>query len=246
MIYTKWRSTVVAIAFSMMLAQLASAETIIKLSIGATGPDVVLEDGLFSTVDDGVTTQSPGQQQTTIDFDGFVESEGGLTDITIPNQGSFTLTGIQMSGGPIVKTLGPFTRIDQATTGGSFELYDETGAMLLTGTMTDGLLTGTPGDAAAGSLFSASFGTFTGPTDAPMDKLFSLLDPSSMSLSLSLTDIIAPDSTPGIRVLNGAVANFTADATGNISAVATPEPGTLGLIAAGLMGLLGLRQKRCS
>jgi len=237
-----------AAILSLLFSQIAGAETIIKLTFGSTGPDIQLDGGVLSTVDDGVTTSSPGDQQSTVDFDGFVETSGGLVDIVIPEQGSFSLFGVDLVGEPGVDTIGPFTRIDQATTGGSFELYDQNGTILLTGTMTDGLLSGSPGGAAAGSFFAANLGTFTGPSSDELNKLFAQLDPDSASLSISLTDVIASDSTPGLQLVGGVLRDFTADATGNVSAESignvVPEPSSVSLVLCGLLGLLSLRRRQ--
>lgn len=239
-----WSGLVVSAAV-LFSSPVVSGETIVKLNFGSTGPDVQLIDGVFSTIDDG--DSAPGDQITTVDFDGFVEA-GGHTDITIPNQGSFSLFGVDLVGTPDVSS-GVFTSVTQVTTGGSFELYDGVGNILLTGTLTDGLLHGSSGAAATGSFFAANLGTFTGPNTAGLDGLFSMLDPDSAALSISLTDVVSlPGGDPGLLVDNGGLLNFSSDATGNISAEAKlgpvlPEPSASLMAIFGVLGLLGMRKK---
>ena len=51
----------------LMAGNTADAGTIIKLSLGNTGPDIEYSGGVLSTVDDGIVG-TPGDQNTSIDF----------------------------------------------------------------------------------------------------------------------------------------------------------------------------------
>lgn len=243
------RSLVLATAVFFSV-QSASAETIIKLTFGSTGPDVQLSNGVLTTVDDGVSTGSPGDQETTVDFDGFVETDGGMIDILLPEQGSFSLIGVDLVGDPIVAGAGNFSLVTQPTTGGTFELYDQHGSILLTGTLTDGSLHGTTGAAATSGFLTANLGSFTGPGSDGLNRLFKLLDPDSAAVSISLTDVIStPGGSAGLMVdANGKLMDFSADATGNISAEAInnqlPEPAGVTMAVFALLGLSGMRRRR--
>lgn len=237
----------VAAALVLAFSQLSHAVTIIKADLHSTGPDAQFVNGVFGTVVDGnVGVTSPGDQDSSITFHEFVEGEPGVNDIVLPAVGSFSLSDVSAVGPPVP---GLANTIQQQTTGGTFEVYDDLGRVLLTGTLKDGVLSGTAaGGAAAGGFVTANLGTFTGPSDASLDHLFSLLDPNSASISIPLSDI-GNGGTSGLLVAGGVLQDFTADAQVNIGAEALstqlPEPtsSTLALFAA--VGLLGLRKRRC-
>lgn len=234
-------------ALLSVFAASVSAETIIKQTLGATGPDIEMIDGVLSTVDDG-NVGTPGDQQTSISFHGFVEGQAGVVDISPPDQGSFTLDGIVAVGSPVVQDRGIFTTVEQQTTGGTFEVYGKDGEVILTGTLANGFLSGTSGAAATGGFITANLASFTGPSDPGLNYLFSLLDPNSASLAVSLTDVSGPNGEPGLSVTNGAVDNFTADAIASIGAEALnnplPEPASSVLALMAMLGALGFRNRR--
>jgi hypothetical protein len=229
----------------------ATAETIAKLNLGPTGgADVRLSSGILSTVNDG--NSSPGDQETSVTFHGFVIGQNGIADITLPSQGSFTLSGVAVDGLPNVTAIGGLQLLTQPTMGGSFSLYDQAGALLLEGTLVDGSLNGITGASATGGFLTANLGTFTGPSTAGLDPLFDLLDPKSASLSMPFTDVVSTGpsgSVPGLmQGAGGALLNFRADASVNIGAGALgqelPEPSGLSLACLACLGLLRLRSKR--
>lgn len=221
------------------------AETIIKLGLGSTGPDIELIDGVLSSVDDGVAG-SPGDQESTVTFHGFVS--GSVSDITPPDQGSFSLSGVSMVGSPVLVDQGIFSLVTQQTTGGTFELYDDAGAVLLTATLEDGSLHGTTSASATGGFISMNLGTFTGPAADELDVLFSQLAPETASLAISLTDVTRATGAPGLQVSENVLQNFSADATANIGAdpigTILPEPSSNLLAIFGCLTLLALRRKR--
>lgn len=224
----------------------AMAETIVKLDFGTTGtvgPDIELENGILSTVNDGVAG-TPGDQDTSVTFHGFVVGTEG--DITPPNQGSYSLSGVSMVGSPFVVNQGLFSLVTQQTTGGTFELYGTNGDVLLTATLQDGSLHGTTGASATGGFLTANLGTFTGPASS---DLFNQLAPNTASLAISLTDVSSPNGAPGLSVgANELLQNFSADATANIGAdnigVGLPEPTSISMALFGVLGILGFRRRR--
>ena len=224
----------------------AHADTIVKLTL-AGDLDIELVGTEISTIDDG-NAASPGDQDTSVEFPAgsFVFGAPGIQDIVPPAFGSVSLSGIELTGSP---TIVAGNLLTYQTTGGTFELYDDLGDPLLTGSLDDGSFFGTVGSggAATGGWLTVNLGNFTGPPNAPNDKLFSLLDPDSAAMSISFTELFT-GTTPGVVVDNGVLQGFTADATANISAEANgallPEPSTavLGLIA-GVLGVLGFRRR---
>lgn len=238
------RSLLIA-ALVSLFSMPALAETIIKLDFGATGtvgPDIELEDGVLSTVDDNIAG-TPGDQDTSVTFHGFVS--GSEVDITPPNQGSYSLAGVSMVGSPFVVNQGLFSLVTQQTTGGTFELYDDAGEVLLTASLQDGSLHGTTGASATGGFLTANLGSFTGPAAS---ELFGQLAPNTASLAISLTDVSSPNGAPGLSVSDEVLQNFSADATANIGAdpigVGLPEPTSISMALFGILGILGFRRRR--
>jgi len=240
------RRSLLMVACSLCATNICSAETIVKLNLGSTGPDIHLQNGVLSTVDDeDNSASSPGDQGTGTTFHGFVDGVDGIVDINAPAQSSFSLSGVSLLGSSFAVELGAFSLITQATTGGLFELFDENGGVLLTGSLTNGSLHGTSGLSAAGGFLTADLGSFTGPNDHSFDKLFSLLAPGSASLAMSLTDVSSgPNGKRGFQVLDDMLQDFSADASANIGADPIPEPTSLGLLLVGFVGVLGSLRRR--
>jgi|GEM_PF-2903639 len=234
-----------SLAALVFLTSSAHAETIVKLGLGSAGPDIQLVDGVLSTVDDG-SAASPGDQTSDVTFHGFVA--GSVADITPPNEGSFSLSGVSMVGSPFVVNQGLFSLVTQQTTGGTFDLYDEAGDILLSATLEDGSLHGTTGASATGGFITLNLGTFTGPAADEFDVLFSQLAPETASLAISLTDVSSPNGAPGLSVANDLLENFSADATANVGAdpigTVLPEPSSNCLAALGCLALLAWRRRR--
>lgn len=236
------RGFFVAVTLSL-LTQSAFADTIVNLTF-TQNLDFELSGRELSTIDDG-NAGSPGDQDTSIEFpmNSFVSGEPGIVD----NFGSFTLSGVQLEGSAVI--VSP-NLLAYQTTGGTFELYDESNATLLTGTFDDGSFYASygAGTAATGGWLNINLGTFTGPEGAPENSLFKLLDPNSAAMAISFTEIFT-GAEPGVSVESGEVLDFTADATANIAAEAigntlTPEPAAGGMAVFALLGVLGFRRRR--
>ncbi|MCA9184439.1 MAG: PEP-CTERM sorting domain-containing protein [Pirellulaceae bacterium] len=204
----------------------ASTITIMKFGFGAdSAPDLGSVGGILSTVDDG-DAATPGDQATGIDFLGHL---GGIPSIPV-GQGSITIDGISLSN--TLQTMGPV--VLQPTSGGTFHIWDDTNALLLSGTFGDGLISGSTGPSATGSLITLNLGTFDG------GSLLSLVDPNSAAVSLSFTAVNnGAGFTAGATQLN----DFTTDATGLISA-SVPEPATLAATMIAGISLLVVRRRR--
>ena len=239
--------------FTAIITHHVDAETIIKLNLGSTSPDVKFEGGVLQTViDPGRSMQKPGDQDTSATFHGFVQVVAGLIDITPPSQSTFTLSGVGIPTNqpPVVIDQGAVSILSQATVGGSFSLFDEFGGLLLTGTLEEGALNGTTGTSATGGFLTANLGTFTGPSSGDtgpggdFNRLFKFLEPGSASLSISLGDVLSSDGTSGFVIENNRLMAFTADATANVGAEFSPEPGGVTLTMLGVLALSGFVRER--
>lgn len=198
----------------------ASAETIVKFPLGSAGNDVAFDGTTFGTVDDG-DASTTGDQNTAVIFSGVLAFLPEIEDAIA----SFSLDSVLASGAPAVNG----TLVVQETTGGTFELYDPSNVLLLSGTLSSGALTGTSTDS-TGSFFNTTFATFTG------GSLAALLDPNTAGLSLALTSIFSA-AGPGLHVVNGALSPFSADAAGLLEGSAStqvPEPITAVMLLSGL------------
>lgn len=213
-------------------APIASAGTILKLTLGGdAAADIEFDGALLSTIDDGAAT-TDGDQNTAVDFTEFLS---GNADILSPDA-SFTLSGLAPSGAATV--FGNVVVI-QKFTGGSLSLYDPSNNLLLAGTLAESTLTGTIGPPATGALFSSTFGSITGGSLAPQ------VLPGSLTLSMSLNDV---NGGAGFSVA-GATAPildpFTSDATLSIGADPIPEPASLLLaLAAGILGIAACQRSQ--
>ena len=206
--------------------QAAQAGTIIKLSLGDTGPDLAYAGGVLSTVDDGIAG-TPGDQNTAIDFLDFLSGE---TDIPLADA-SYSLSGVTAAG-PASVLFGVV--VVQPFTSGNFKLWDDSNALLLDVDLDDSALTGPLGPAATGSVFSITNGTVVG------GSLASQIISNSISMSIAMTSInggaglaVAPLAPPIPGM--GTLLPFVADASKVIAAEPVPEPTSALLI---LMGLL--------
>ena len=205
---------------------MAVPTTVIKIGLGETGPDVAMIAGVFGTTDDGVAGTT-GLQNTDIDFTGFLS---GMPDIL--NGASFTLSNVLASGPATL--VGPV--VSQNTTGGTFELYDNSNNLLLSGVLGLGAISGST-VSSAGAIFNVTTTTYTG------GSLLPAVVSSPAGLSFSFT-AITTNGLPGLLPgQNGYLSDFVADATGNLDAESVPEPMTLGLLGLGLAGA-AVRRRR--
>lgn len=201
------------------------ADTIIKFDLGSAGVDFHLAGGTLSTLDDG-DGLTLGDQNTNINFTGFLSS---ITDIPT-DIASFSLDGVALSGPATIVAGASFV---QPTSGGEFKLWDDLNQLLLSGTLTDGVVNGALGLAATGSFFNINLDTFTG------GSLATLLDPNSLALAISFTDV---NDGLSFSVSNSLLDDFEAAGTANIAA-AVPEPNT-GILAMLATLALALRCRR--
>ena len=152
--------SVVMCALVSLLSGTSTAGTIIKLSLSSAPADIAFSGVTLSTVDSTVAP-TPGDQNTAIDYQGFLSGE---TDVVLPDA-SFSMSGLQATpiGSPTASVFGGFLVI-QDFTGGTFELYDTAPghALLLSGQLANSTLTGPIGPPATGALFTTSFALVTG------------------------------------------------------------------------------------
>jgi len=143
--------------------------------------------GMLSTANDGIGSTF-GDQNTAADFTGFL----GNPDITT-NTASFTLSNLQAVGPPQVPVAG---LVIQSFTGGTFQLFDPTNVLLLSGSLTTSALSGNLGPlgGGTGALFTTSFNTVTGGILAP------IIDPASLTLSMNLSNV---NSGGGFSIAGG-------------------------------------------
>jgi hypothetical protein len=226
-------------AFVMLSAQFVGAGTILKLSLGDTGPDLEYSGGpggVFSTVDDGALPATLGEQNTAVEFVG--DLDAFFADILTPTA-SYTLNGVTASG--LATVLGPVPGVGQIgllLDGGEFQLYDDSNNLLLDVDLDSSTLSGFTGST-TGAEFSINNGIV-------VDGLLAdYLDDDSISFSIAMTDIndpvgmtVTPVGLPipaGPLFLQMAHVNpFMADADKLIAAdVIIPEPTTILLLVFG-------------
>lgn len=251
--FTTTRSLMLATLCGFSAAAPLSAETIVKLDLGTSSPDVVYafdeaaDTYVLSTQSDGLVS-SLGDTQTNATFQSFVSTAGVAN---IPADASLSISGIQSVGNAVV--FGG-SLVNQETEGGSFQLYDDNNILILAGELEDGVLTGPLGVSDApgpstGSLFTVNLGTFVLP-DGADDTIFNLLDPESAQLSMSFTNVTSGDgSAVGLSVIDDKLQSFTADVTAQVEAAARdpnllPEPASFGMAMLGLLAMLAGRSRR--
>jgi hypothetical protein len=206
------------------------ASTIIKLNLGGVGPDVAMNaQGALSTVDDAIAGTT-GNQNTAIEYTGFLEP---LADIDTAIA-SFTLSGLQTAG--IAQQNGVLAT--QGFSGGQLSLWDSANTLLLTGVLSNSVLTGVIGPPGTAALFTTSL------TSISSGTLKQYIADGSVSLSMSLTNL---NGGLGLAISNSLLQSFTADATlglaGDSSGIGAPEPSAFVLLAMGCIGLLLARRR---
>jgi hypothetical protein len=215
--------------------QVASAATIIKLSLGAASPDLEYVGGVFSTTDDGIGgPASPGDQNTSVDFLDFLSD---IPDI-VTNIASYSLNGVTADG-PAISFAGQIT---QPFLSGSFQIYDAAGALLLDVDLGSSVFnTGVAGG--TGSVFTISNGLIVD------GSLQSRIVDDSISFSIGMTSIV-PNSPPLFTptsvvdpVTFGILNDFTADGS-KLIAGEVPEPtAALLMVLAGIVGMPLMRRR---
>lgn len=215
---------VLGVACALLFAQSAQAGTIIKLSLGDDPtPDVEFDGAIFSTIDNG-DGATPGEQNTAVEFLDFLSSHPPIPTAIA----SYTVSGVTAVT-PATVLFGSLVIAE--FTGGSFALYDDLGGLLLSADLDDSALSGPLGPPATGALFTTTFATVTGGSLAP------LIDPNTISLSISMTDINGGLGFSTSSGLGGDFLDpFEADVTENIAAEQIPEPATAVLAMLALAG----------
>jgi hypothetical protein len=210
-----------------VLSTSVSAVTIIKFDLGGTGPDVSLTGGVFATVNDGIAGTT-GDQNTRLDFTGFLD--GLFADINT-STASLSIAGVTVAGLPNI--LG--TLVTQATTGGTFAVYNPSNTLLLSGTLSAGAIVGSTASG-TGSFFNTNIATFTG------GSLLAHVATTPAEFSISFTNVLSGNFA-GMVVSNNTLQNFSADATGQIAGAPVPEPASVALLLSGVLGAAVRRRK---
>jgi PEP-CTERM motif len=233
----RWKTFAGALFCALLLAITPAAfgGTILKLNLGNVSPDLgMTAGGILGTVSDG-DAGTTGDQNTAIEYTDFLD--GLFADIGTPIA-SYTMSDLAVAGP--AQVFGSL--VVQGYAGGSFHLYDPSNALLLSGMLTNSVLTGVMGPPGTGSIFTTSVSTVTG------GSLQTYIVPNSLSLTFNLTDV---NGGAGFSVGGGGpVLNpFLTDAAVNITGEpgpGVPEPATLMLVLAGVAAgaAFGRRQVR--
>lgn len=217
--------TILTLALVSCASSALFAETILKFDLGSAGQDFQLVGDTLSTLSDGDLI-TLGDQDTNVNFTGFL---GGMTDIAT-DTASFSLTEVKLDGSALLAG----GLVVQPTTGGEFQLHDDTNTLLLSGSLQDGSISGALGPSATGSFINIDLASVTGGSLAP------LLDPNSLSLAISFTGV---NDGSGFAVVDSTLQPFQAAGTANVAA-SVPEPGSLSLGMLSLGGLFIARRRR--
>jgi hypothetical protein len=198
----------------------AGAATIIKLSLGNSGPDVQFNGVVFSTSSDGVVPTT-GDQDTAAEFQDFLNFQPDLPGTNPGNTGSYTLAGVTVAGA----ATNVFGNVVQPFSGGNFFLYAPApgNALLLSGQLSNSVLFGTIGPPGTGAVFTTSIASVTGGSLGPF------ILPNSLSLSISMTNV---NGGAGFQLSDGVLLPFHADVTQTIAGDA-PEPSSVFLAMLG-------------
>jgi hypothetical protein len=212
------------------------ASTIIKLNLGSVGPDVSMNAaGILGTSSDG-NAGTIGDQNTNVEYTSFLEP---IPDINT-SIASFTLSNLAAAGPAFQPVPGV---VVQNFAGGTFNLYDPSNSLLLSGLLTTSSLQGTLGPPGTGAVFTTNVASVTGGSLAPFIVL------NSLALSMNLTNV---NGGAGFSLNDGVILNpFFADSFVNISGDPTdlggglPEPGTLVLATIALVAGAAVRRRAC-
>ena len=242
---------VVAAAFTFLVSHAsgqASRTTaqnnvsILNFSAASTGGGLEFSNVVFGTTDDG-DSSTTGQQTSVVAYQNFLSP---LSDIS---GGSVTISGVMLSGSPVIVPGSPNTVL-HATSGGQISLFDDNNLLLLAGDLGEQILSGpeigggTP--FASGSFLSSGIDNGIVFTSG---SLLQFVEPDSGALTINLNDI-RTNGVAGLSVSGGTVLDFTANSTGQITAVSSgvpvtsvPEPTTLPLLIFGLTLLSSTRRR---
>ena len=209
----------------------ANGDTVLKLSLGNTGPDLAMNaGGVLGTTSDG-NAGTTGDQDTAIEYTGFLDPFADGT-------GSFSVAGLLRTGPPNI--IGGAV-IVQDFDGGTFDLYSSTNTLLLHGDLTESTLTGVIGSTGTGSIFTTKVGTFTS------GSLLPYVQTNSLNVSMALTNV---NNGSGF-VVSGSpftLQEFTTDASVNISAnpgeLFIPEPASIAIALLGAVGFSVIGRRR--
>jgi len=229
---------IVSTSFALCALLVSSAtanETILKLSLASTSTDLSMNaSGVLGTSSDGIGGTT-GDQNTAIDFTGYLDPL--FADVTT-NSGSFSLTGIQRTGAPSI--VGGAVVL-QDFFGGTFNLYNASNTLLLSGNLQDSLLTGVIGGNGTGSFFTTKVGTFTS------GLLLPYVQSNSLNVSIGLSGV--KNAGGEGFLVSGApftLQPFTADASVSISADQgiIPEPASIAIALLGAVGFAFTGRRR--
>ncbi|MCC7475454.1 MAG: hypothetical protein IT425_08670 [Pirellulales bacterium] len=206
-------------AILLAMASSSPAATIIKLNLGDTGPDVqmAVAGGTLATMSDG-NGATTGDQNTAVEYTDFMD--GLFSDINT-STASFSLGGLATSGSASV--FGSLV-IQNYAPGATFNLYDPSNTLLLSGTLGSAALAGNLGPPGVGGLFTTTVSTVTG------GSLSSYIVPTSLVLSMNLSNI---NGGAGLAVVADVLQPFTADALVGIEGtenIIVPEPALSSLL----------------
>ena len=211
-----------------LVAVPAQADTILKFGLSETGPDIVYSGGEFGTANDG-DASTVGEQTTGLNFVGFLA--GVFPDIM--TGASATLEGVDAVG-DAAEINGV---ILEQTNGGTFSLWDQNNVLLLQAELGEGSINGSTNQS-TGSFFNTEVVNFTGGSLLQ----YVLATPGGLSFALAG---ITTNGANGLDVNNGALANFTANASGLVTGQPIPEPSSVALLLSSLVGL-GIRRRKAA
>jgi len=125
----------------------------------------------------------------------------------------------------------------QSFSGGQISLWDSANTLLLTGVLSNSVLTGVIGPPGTAALFTTSLTSISSGTLKPY------IADGSVSLSMSLTNL---NGGLGLAISDSLLQPFTADSTlaisGDSSGIGAPEPSAFVLLAMGCIGLFAWRR----